>query len=105
MRTPMLRLYQDPNFAFRFDDDRIIPRFHLEGVKAGRRVSVFQIDPGSGERVDILATATASSYRPATRSEKRRRRDPAVLQCGGSGVSARAPGEDLGAQERGGNSI
>jgi hypothetical protein len=35
------------------------PRFHLEGVGAGRRVSVIKIDPGSGERLGLLAVATA----------------------------------------------
>ena len=54
----MLPLYQDPCFTFRFADDRLIPRFHLEGVEAGRRVSVFKIDPGTGERLGLLATAT-----------------------------------------------
>jgi hypothetical protein len=54
----MLPLYHDPHFTFRFADDRIIPRFHLEGVEAGRRVSVFKIDPGTGERMGLLATAT-----------------------------------------------
>ena len=54
----MLPLYEDPCFTFRFADDRIIPRFHLEGVEAGRRVSVFKIDPGTGERLGLLATAT-----------------------------------------------
>ena len=54
----MLPLYQDHWFTFRFDDDRIIPRFHLEGVLAGQRVSVFRIDPGTGERLGLLATAT-----------------------------------------------
>ena len=54
----MLPLYEDPHFTFRFADDRIIPRFHLEGVEAGRRVSVFRIDPGTGERMDLLVTAT-----------------------------------------------
>jgi hypothetical protein len=54
----MLPLYEDPYFTFRFGDDRIIPRFHLEGVEAGRRVSVFRIDPGTGERLGLLATAT-----------------------------------------------
>jgi hypothetical protein len=51
-------LYQDPWFPFRFADDRIIPRFHPEGVEAGRRVSVYRIDPGTGERRTLLATAT-----------------------------------------------
>ena len=54
----MRPLYEDPHFTFRFADDRIIPRFHLEGVEAGRRVEVFRIDPGTGERLGLLATAT-----------------------------------------------
>ena len=54
----MLPLYQDPWFTFRFADDRIIPRFHLEGVEAGQQVSMFRIDPGTGERLGLLATTT-----------------------------------------------
>ena len=54
----MLPLYRDPHFTFRFADDRLIPRFHLEGVRAGRQVSVFKIVPGTGERLGLLATAT-----------------------------------------------
>lgn len=54
----MLPLYEDPWFTFRFADDRLIPRFHLESVEAGRRVSAFRIDPGTGERLALLATAT-----------------------------------------------
>src|SRR5712692_9862301 len=54
----MLTLYHDPYFTFRFADDRIIPRFHLEGIEAGRRVSVYKIDPTTGERLGLLATAT-----------------------------------------------
>jgi hypothetical protein len=53
----MQPLYHEPWFTFRFADDRIIPRFHLEGVEAGRQVSVFKIDPGSGERQALLVTA------------------------------------------------
>ena len=53
----MLPLYEDPCFTFRFADDRIIPRFHLEGVEAGRQGKVFRIDPGTGERLGLLATA------------------------------------------------
>ena len=34
----MVPLYHDPHFTFRFADDRVIPRFHLEGVGAGRRL-------------------------------------------------------------------
>ena len=54
----MISLYKDLHFTFRFADDRIIPRFHLDGIEAGRRVSVFNIDPGTGERLGLLATAT-----------------------------------------------
>ena len=51
-------LYEDPWFASRLADDRLFPRFHLEGVGAGRRVSVFRTDPGTGERLGLLATAS-----------------------------------------------
>ena len=54
----MLPLYEDPCFTFRFAEARIIPRFHLEGVEAGRHISVFKIDPCTGERLGLLATAT-----------------------------------------------
>lgn len=54
----MLPLHEDPCFSFRFADDRIISRFHLEGVDAGRQVEVFKLDPSSGERLALLATAT-----------------------------------------------
>lgn len=49
----MLPLYSDSEFTFRFADDRIIPRFHLEGVDAGLPVSVFKIN---GEIWDLTAT-------------------------------------------------
>jgi hypothetical protein len=54
----MIPIHHDPWFTFRFAEDRIIPRFHLEGVEAGQRVSVFKIDAGTGERLGLLATAT-----------------------------------------------
>jgi hypothetical protein len=54
----MIPLHRDPHFTFRFADDRIIPRFHLEGVEAGRQVMVYRINPGAGERLGLLATAT-----------------------------------------------
>jgi hypothetical protein len=53
----MMSLYEEPHFTFRFADNRLIPRFHLEGVEAGRRVWVFKIDPGTNERLGLLATA------------------------------------------------
>ena len=54
----MLPIYEDPHFTFRFAEDRIIPRFHLEDVAVGRWVEVFKIDAGTGERLGLLATAT-----------------------------------------------
>lgn len=54
----MVPLYRDPHFTFRFADDRIIPRFHLEGVEVGVKVSVYRLDPATGGPLDLLATAT-----------------------------------------------
>lgn len=53
----MLPLYKDPWFTFRFVDDRVIPRFHLEGVPAGRRVCVYRIEAATGNRQELLAMA------------------------------------------------
>jgi hypothetical protein len=54
----MRPLYEAPWFTFRFADDRVVPRFHLEGVAAGRRVSGVRVAPGPGAREARLATAT-----------------------------------------------
>jgi hypothetical protein len=54
----MFPLHHDPHFTFRFADDRIIRRFHLEGVVPGSPVSVFKINAETGERQGLLATAT-----------------------------------------------
>ena len=54
----MIPLHQDSCFTFRFTDDRIIPRFHLESVEVGRRVSVFKFDPGTGERLGLMTKTT-----------------------------------------------
>jgi hypothetical protein len=53
----MIPPYEDPCFTFRFAEDRIIPRFHLDGIETGRRVEIFRIDPGTDERLGLLATA------------------------------------------------
>lgn len=55
----MLPLYRDPHFAFRFADDRLIPRFHLDGVKTGILVRVYRLDPATGNRLGRLAEAVA----------------------------------------------
>lgn len=54
----MIPLYRDSEFVFRFAEDRIIPRFHLEGVPAGRRVSVYRMDVLTQERTVLLSAAT-----------------------------------------------
>ena len=54
----MIPLLHEDHFTFRFGDDRIIPRFHLEGIEAGRRVSVFKIDADTGERLKLMMVAT-----------------------------------------------
>jgi hypothetical protein len=54
----MIAVYEEPWFTFHFADARMIPRFHLEGIEAGRRVSVVKIAPGTGARLGLLATAT-----------------------------------------------
>lgn len=53
----MIPLFHEPHFTFSFDEDRIIPRFHLEGIEVGRPVSVFQTDPVYNKRRKLLATA------------------------------------------------
>src|SRR4051812_3316593 len=56
----MIPLYADEWFTFRFADDRVIPRFHLEGVQPGVTVRVYKLNPATGERHDLLAkVATA----------------------------------------------
>ena len=81
----MLPLYEDPCFTFRFADDRLIPRFHLEGVEAGRRVSVFKIDPGTGERLGLLATATVGTGGWVDLPE------PIIVRAGGALIAVPEP--------------
>ena len=56
----MLPLYHDSCFTFWFADDRIIPRFHLEGVEARRRVTVLASLTGSvaAAGVGVFAVST-----------------------------------------------
>ncbi len=54
----MIPLHRDRHFTFRFSDDRIIPRFHLDGVTAGVQVSVFGYDATTETRLGLIATAT-----------------------------------------------
>ena len=49
----MLPLYEEPHFTFRFADDRSVPRFHLEGVAAGRRGLLATATAGEGGWVEL----------------------------------------------------
>jgi hypothetical protein len=53
----MVPLHRDPFSTFQFGEGRIIPRFHVEGVWAGTRVGVFRLDPATGDRLGLIATA------------------------------------------------
>jgi hypothetical protein len=84
----MLPLYHDPHFTFRFADDRIIPRFHLEGVEAGRRVVVSKIDPATEERLGLLATATVGEGGWVDLPE------PIIVRAGEAFVAVPEPAQD-----------
>lgn len=43
----MIPLYREPHFTFSFREDRIVSRFHLDGVAAGVSVSIAMIDRGT----------------------------------------------------------
>jgi hypothetical protein len=83
----MTPLYEDPHFTFRFDDDRIIPRFHLEGMVAGQRVSVIKIDPDTGEKLGLLATATVGGGGWVDLTE------PIIVRAGEAFIAVPAQGE------------
>lgn len=53
----MIPLYQQPWYTFRFAEDRLIPRFHLEGEEPGCGVAVHAADPDSLRPLRLLATA------------------------------------------------
>jgi hypothetical protein len=57
----MLPLYRDPHYTFRFADDRLVDRFHLDGVEPGTRVSVFTLDPATGDRLGLIAETVAGA--------------------------------------------
>jgi putative acetyltransferase len=55
----MTPLHRDPHYCFRFAEDRLIPRFHLDGIEPGRRVAVYRLDPQTGGPTDLLVRAVA----------------------------------------------
>jgi putative acetyltransferase len=81
----MLPLYQDHGFTFRFAEDRLVPRFHLEGVTTGHRVTVFAIDPDTGNRRQVLAKVTAGDSGWVDLAE------PLVVRAGGGFVAVPVP--------------
>ena len=62
--SSVLPLYQDPWFTFRFAEDRIIPRFHLEGVEAGRRVAWDDHLREEAHGIHLARLRLPRSYRP-----------------------------------------
>ncbi len=86
----MLPLYEDPQFTFRFADDRIINRFHLEGVEAGRQVKVFKIDPSTGEWLGLLTTATVGEGGWVDLAE------PIIVRAGEAFIVVPGPGQSDG---------
>ena len=77
----VLPLYRDPHFIFRFAEDRLVGRFHLDGVESGTPVSVFALDPATGERREPIAEAVAGDGGWVDLSE------PLVVRAGGGFVA------------------
>ena len=77
----MIPVYRDPHFTFRFADDRLVPRFHLDGVEPGTPVSVFAIDPTTSERLGLIAAAVAGDRGWVDLPE------PLVVRAGGGFVA------------------
>ncbi|HYH64756.1 MAG TPA: N-acetyltransferase [Urbifossiella sp.] len=84
----MTPLYRDTRFTFRFADDRCVHRFHLEGVAAGRRVTVYRLDPATGEPLERIAAGHAGADGWVEL------REPLVVR-GGEGFIAVAEGDTL----------
>jgi putative acetyltransferase len=81
----MTPLYRDHGFTFRFAEDRLVPRFHIEGVSVGQRVTVFAIAADTGNRGEVLAKATADNGGWVDLAE------PLVVRAGGGFVAVPAP--------------
>jgi putative acetyltransferase len=77
----MTPLHRDPHFTFRFAEDRLIPRFHLDGVEPGRRVAVYRLAPQTGGPADLLFHAATGEGGWVDLSE------PLVVRAGGGFVA------------------
>lgn len=51
-------LYRDPWYTFSFEEDRLIDRFHLDGLAPGHIVTIYRFDSANGKRGDQLDKAT-----------------------------------------------
>ena len=57
----MIALYHEDDFTFRFAEPRVVGRFHLEGVAAGRVVSVHRLASPGDVVGELLAMATVGA--------------------------------------------
>ena len=72
-----------------FDASRpSVPRFHLEGVEVGRRVTVYRINADGGERLGLLATAGVGEGGWVDLP------DPITLRAGDAFIAVPGPPED-----------
>jgi hypothetical protein len=79
----MIPLYEQPHFTFRFADDRIIPRFHLEGIEAGRMVMVFNIRPRHGRTTRTSGNSDRGRWRLGGPNRADHRNGRGYVYCGG----------------------
>jgi hypothetical protein len=82
----MLPLYRDPHFTFHFAEDRLVDRFHLDGIEAGRQVTVFMTEPAGGERGVLIAKATVGEGGWVDLPE------PIVVRAGEAFIAVPTPG-------------
>ncbi|MBP3956163.1 N-acetyltransferase [Gemmata sp. G18] len=79
-----MNLYRDTHYTFRFADDRLVPRFHLEGVEAGCGVTVFSLtDDKVPARVLAKTRAGADGWVELA--------EPLVVRAGGGFVAVPTP--------------
>lgn len=79
-----MNLYRDTHYTFRFADDRLIPRFHLDGVAAGCSVTVFALAE-AGAPARVLAKAVVGEGGWVELAE------PLVVRAGGGLVAVPTP--------------
>ncbi|AMV28522.1 Acetyltransferase (GNAT) family protein [Gemmata sp. SH-PL17] len=79
-----MNLYRDAHYTFRFTEDRLIPRFHLEGVESGHAVTVFALTD-DGSRSHLLAKARVGEGGWVELAE------PLVVRAGSGFVAVPAP--------------